>query len=324
MATHRRLRNIRIIRAAAAALLIGTAAARAGDLPATPSAMPDVTVFTPAPPAAQDLPDDSLFQFIVHHGTVHYPSSVAVRGGLMRWRGGRSETICPHTVGLDPGYDAYLSARLRALAAYVGAPVAADSDCKDSVRILFTTDPQKLMEEVTTWAGKSLGVKYPHQTEKLLEFSSTHAIQGWYLTAGGSSVLNRDPGLIGRVSLLPLWPLVIPTGLHGGGARSIASVIIVVDTTKVTGYTIGTISDYIAMLTLSVIQLPDHCDPLPSILDLMSSTCGSREKPTAITAGDLAFLKALYFHNTGLGATLSRDDIQSNMLQQFRANAAGS
>jgi hypothetical protein len=72
------------------------------------------------------------------------------------------------------------------------------------------------------------------------------------------------------------------------------------------------------MLTLSVVQSPDNCDPLPSILDLMSSTCGAREKPTAVTAGDLAFLKALYYLNTGLGSSLSRNQIHDNMLRQFR------
>jgi hypothetical protein len=40
--------------------------------------------------------------------------------------------------------------------------------------------------------------------------------------------------------------------------------------------------------------------------------------PTAVTAGDLAFLKALYYRNTGLGASPSRDDIQDNMRQQFK------
>jgi hypothetical protein len=67
-----------------------------------------------------------------------------------------------------------------------------------------------------------------------------------------------------------------------------------------------------------VVQSPDHCDPLPSILDLMSSSCGTREKPTDVTAGDLAFLKALYYHNTGLGPTLSMDDIEINMMRQLK------
>jgi len=284
------------------------------------SQLPDVTVLAPIPPSEQELAGNSLYQFILHHATTHYPASEAVRGSLARWRGGRGESICPVTVGLDKGYNDFLTARMRALAAYVGAPLQDDPSCKDNVRVLFTTNPEKLMGEVMNWAGRTLGVRYPHQTEKTLEISGTHAIQGWYVTAGaGASVLNSDIALISHLDLLPVWPLVTNTGLHGAGRfGGIASVVIVVDTTKIEGYTIGTIADYISMLVLSVVQTPDHCDPLPSILDLMSSTCGAREKPAAITAGDLAFLKALYYHNTGIGPTLSRDDIQINMLRQFQ------
>jgi len=53
-------------------------------------------------------------------------------------------------------------------------------------------------------------------------------------------------------------------------------------------------------------------------LDLMSSSCTGREMPTAITAGDLAFLKALYYKNTGLGPSLSRSAIEDSMVQQFK------
>jgi len=108
-------------------------------------------------------------------------------------------------------------------------------------------------------------------------------------------------------------------GASSGSGIGIGIVILVVDTSKVVGYTVGALADYLAMLTLSVAQSPDHCDPLPSILDLMSSSCTGREMPTAITAGDLAFLKALYYKNTGLGPSLSRSTIEDNMAQQFRA-----
>jgi hypothetical protein len=311
---------LRTSRASATAVAaVATSPTDSGAANANPQ-LPDVTVTAPIPPTEQELVGDSLYQFILHHATTHYPASNAVRGGLARWRGGRAETICPMTAGLDKGYNDFLTARLRALAAYAGAPLDADPNCKDNVRILFTTNPEKLMGEVMNWAGHTLGVRYPHQIEKTLAYSGTHAIQGWYITAnGGQSVLNRDAALIGHLELLPVWPLVTNTGLNGGGGRfaGIAGVIIVVDTTKVTGYSIGTIADYISMLVLTVVQTPDHCDPLPSILDLESSTCGVREKPLAMSAGDLAFLKALYFHNTGIGPTLSRDDIQINMQQQF-------
>ncbi len=135
--------------------------------------------------------------------------------------------------------------------------------------------------------------------------------------------MNVDADQLRRLDLLPLWPLVIQTGLHGAGCcyGGIVKVIIVVDTAKVVGYTIGSIADYISMIALSLVQSPDHCDPLPSILDLMAASCSEREKPSGITAGDVAFLKALYSRNTGLGPSLSRSDIQSNMMQQFKGQA---
>jgi hypothetical protein len=283
-----------------------------------PPEFPDVTVIAPRPPTDEELAGDSLYQFIVHHATVHYVNT-GVTGSLTRWRGGRPQTICPVTLGLDAGYNGFVSARLRAVAANVGAPVHSDLQCQDNVRIVFTADPEKVMSDVYKWASSSLAIKYPNQPQKLLLNSSSHPIQGWYLTArGGNKILNTDARLIGRLELLPIWPLVIQSGLNGGGCcdSGVVSVIIVVDTTKVAGYTIGSIADYIAMLTLSVVQLPDHCDALPSILDLMAPSCGAHEKPAGITAGDLAFLKALYFRN-GYGVTLSRDDIKMNMLHQF-------
>ncbi len=290
--------------------------------PAEPQAQfPDVAAISAAAPSDQQLTADGLYQFIVHHATTPYPSSEAVVGSLLRWRGGRPETICPLTLGLDAAYNAFVAARLRALAAYVGAPVQADPHCNDNVRFAFTTEPEKLMGEVLKRAAGKLGVKFPHQMQKQLAFSSTHAVQGYYLTAaGGGRILNADATLLGHVELLPVWPLVVQTGLRGAGCCNggIVSAIFVIDTTKVAGYTIGSIADYVSLLALSVVELPDHCDPLPSILDLMAPSCASRERPTGITAGDLAFLKALYFHNTGLGPSLSRDEIQLNMMRQFK------
>lgn len=290
---------------------------------------PDVTVTAPTPPTEQELAGDSLYQFIAHHATVHYVSTVTTRN-LARWRGGM-QSICPLTVGLEPGYNAFVTARLRALAAYVGAPVDANPQCKDNVQILFTSDPKQGMEEVMKWATapSTFGIRYSGGKRDLLAYRSDHAIQGWYITTrGGPIVLNTDVALVG-LDVSPVWPQISqkysgnnPLGSRlGGGSGSrigIGTVILIVDTTKIGGYAIGTIADYLAMLTLSVVQSPDHCDPLPSILDLMSSSCGRREMPTSITAGDLAFLKALYYRNTGLGHSLSRAAIQDNMLRQFK------
>jgi hypothetical protein len=289
---------------------------------------PDVTVTAPTPPTNQELAGNSVDEFVLHHATTHYVNT-STAGNLAFWRGGL-QSICPQTVGLTPGYSAFVTARLRALAAYVGAPVQSDPNCKSNVQILFTNDPQEKMDEVTKWAtGPAFRNRYAGGARNLIAFKSDHAIQGWYLTTGsGRRVLNTDVGLVG-LNVQPIWPQItqnyigsdtLGTRLGGGSGSGsgIGIVILVVDTTKVVGYTIGTLADYLAMLSLSVAQSPDHCDPLPSILDLMSSSCGTREMPTAITAGDLAFLKALYYKNTGLGPSLSRAAIEDNMVRQFK------
>ena len=291
--------------------------------------VPDVTVTTPSPATEQQLAGNSLYQFIVHHATVHYVSTATTRN-LARWRGGK-QSICPLTVGLDPGYNAFVTARLRAVAAYVGAPVQSNLQCEDNVQILFTSNPKGAMDDVMKWATatSTFGIRYSGGMKDLLAYKSAHAIQGWYITTrGGARVLNTDVALVG-LDVLPVWPQIAQKylGSNASGTRlggssgsgiGIGTVILIVDTTKVGGHSIGTIADYLAMLTLSVVQSPDHCDPLPSILDLMSSSCGTREMPTAITAGDLAFLKALYYRNTGLGPSLSRAAIQDDMMRQFK------
>ena len=246
---------------------------------------------------------------------------------LARWRGGK-QSICPVTVGRSPGDNAFVTARLRALAAYVGAPVQSTGCNDDNVQIIFTSNPREPMDEVLKWATATFGSRYSGGMRDLIAYKGDHAIQGFYITTrGGAVVLNTDAALVG-LDVLPVWPQIgekylgshhvgTRLGSSSGSGIGIGGVILVVDTTKTAGYSIGTLADYLAMLTLSVVQSPDYCDPLPSILDLMSSSCSSRAQPAAITAGDLAFLKALYYLDTGLGPSLSRAAIHDNMVRQF-------
>jgi hypothetical protein len=228
---------------------------------------PDVTVTAASPPTAQELAGDGLSQFVVHHATVHYVNT-GTEGNLARWRGGL-QSICPLTAGLSPGYDAFVTARLRALATYVGAPVESDPKCKTNVQIIFTTNPEASMDGVFKWATVYFRNRYSGGMRNLIKFRSDHAIQGWYMTtSGGSIVLNSDVGLV-HLNVLPVWPQITQNYISSnylgsrvsggsGSGSGIGIVILIVDT-----------------------------------------------------------LKALYYHNTGLGPSLSRDEIQSNMLRQF-------
>ena len=178
--------------------------------------------------------------------------------------------------------------------------------------MIFTTAPQQLINKVATKQPQLLGFHFESEVPRLKTVS--RPIQAWYVTASRS---GADIAVDDIWSGAPIGPR-LGSRLNTQVRSSIVFVLIVVDTNKVAGATIGTIADYVALVALTVVQSPNHCDPLPSILDLMSSSCGAREKPTAITAGDLAFLKALYYKNTGLGASLSRFQMQDNMMEQFK------
>ncbi len=162
---------------------------------ANPSEIPNVTVTAARPPTVEELAGDSLSQFVVHHATVRY-FNTGVTGSLARWRGGK-QSICPVTDGLSPTQNAYVTARVRALATYVGAPVDSESQCKDNVQILFTNHPQETMDAVIKWATVYFRNRYTGGMKNLIAFRGDHAIQGWYMTTrGGAIVLNTDVALV--------------------------------------------------------------------------------------------------------------------------------
>src|ERR1700689_5291940 len=112
------------------------------------------------------------------------------------------------------------------------------------------------MEAVIKWATVYFRNRYTGGMKDLIAYRSDHAIQGWYMaTSGGAIVLNTDVGLVG-LSVLPIWPLITQnyigvgktgTRLSGGSGSGIGIgiVILVVDTTKIVGYTVGALADYL-------------------------------------------------------------------------------
>ena len=134
-------------------------------------------------------------------------------GNLARWRGGL-RSICPQTVGLTPGFAAFVTARVHALATYVGAPVQSDPNCDSNVEILFANDPPQNIDKVTKWAtGPNFHNKYSGGMRDLIEFTSDHAIQGWYLMGGGA--LNTEVASL-DLDVWPLWPQITQNYLNGG------------------------------------------------------------------------------------------------------------
>jgi hypothetical protein len=245
-----------------------------------------------------------------------------ITGQLARWGNGRDPGICPLTQGLSPSFNEFVSARISAVAASVGAPVQAAGCRPHNVLIFFTTKPEELLAGLVKQDSRILGYHYRQDLERLTTIK--HPIQGWYITKtrgwrGDESIDEPEP-------LLPLSENILEGGKHPAGlpgsrlsastSSSIAHVVIVADMNKLIGYEWGAVADYLAVLTLTKAVSPEQCGTLPSILDMLLPNCGT-EKLAGITAGDLAFLRGLYKVDLEGVLPLERGAIEASMTQEL-------
>jgi hypothetical protein len=264
-------------------------------------------------PPVRDMPA-AIDRFVRSHG-----AATRRIDQIPRWEW--QTPICVVTAGLDPEFNAFITKRIVEVATSVGAPVAKpkpnkskpNKPCQSSVEILFSDDPQGLVGKIFKRQDELMGYHFAPNVPTLAHFDPP--IKAWYLTGtrGRSgfaidSIWTQEPsGSLGsRIS----------TGLRA----EFVNILVVAQIRDVIGYEIGPISDYLAMLVLTQPHSLSSCDPLPSILDLMSPNCGDADKPKTLTREDLAYLKALYSVDAVQSATLERSDIWNRMKRELAAH----
>jgi len=242
-------------------------------------------------------------------------------GKLARWEDG----VCPTTVGLKPVFAQFISQRLKAVAAEVGAPVNDRSGCKPNIEIVFTTNPQALMDNVRRKQADYLGYHdNSHQADDLAKV--THPIQAWYTTATrdlrGRPMIDSaalqgvgdQSNIQGDTSNLEFGASAVTGSRLGEGRRSsLYHVIIVAEPAKLADHEIGALADYIAMLSLTQLSSLDACQQLPSIVNMLAPGCGS--KPATLTDSDLGYLRGLYRMGADRTARTQQDEIAYQMQQ---------
>jgi hypothetical protein len=259
-------------------------------------------------------------------------------GKIARWK----TPICPETMGLRPQYAKFVSQRIRAVAAKVGAPVNDSADCKPNIRAVFTTTPQELMDNLRLNKPLYLGYFQTRvQSAEMAKF--IHPIQSWYTTStsdlrGNNSVDSNNPtglsipyqGITGvdsggitigpSDSTLNLDNATVRnvTGnrLNDGLSSTFFNVLIVAEPARLLEHETGTLADYIAMLALSQQGPPEDCSEFPTILNLLVPGCA--RIATSLTEGDFAYLTALYKMtpaNTFLG---QRGEMRYQMQQALK------
>jgi hypothetical protein len=239
---------------------------------------------------------------------VEYITSPSRAGKLTRWNKG----VCPETIGLQPKFAAYVSWRVRDIATQVGAPVDSGKSCKTNVRIIFIDQPQALLDGLRKKSPAYLGY-YDNEAQADSLAKVTQPIQSWYITQTQDvhGALHFDSHNSGGTVEIPILCTIgtcdtsqtirianaqvfaATDNRLGDGLSSVFyHVLIVADPGKLADMEIGTLADYIAMLSLSQIEKPEPCGALPSIVNMLAPDCP--QKPSAMTVGDAAFLIGLY------------------------------
>jgi hypothetical protein len=251
------------------------------------------------PAAAQPVSEQAISDYVESHAaTTHL-------GKIARWE----DSVCPGIVGLPAGFTKFIIARVKEVAIAAGAPVDADASCKPNVQIIFTTKPQPLLDGIR--ANEPVLLGYYDNSEQAEQMAKiTHPIQSWYETAtvdlrGKPLIDSRHSGRSATAQ----------TGSHlGDGLRSaFYHVTIVADPSKLGDHEIGALADYIAMLALSQASSYDTCQAVPTITNLMASSCGADMKPAALTDIDMTYLRGLYRMDAGSSFLGQRGSIAYEM-----------
>jgi hypothetical protein len=282
---------------------------------------------------ASKLPRETLNPLAIEFVRAHAAESPVIHQ-IGRWHA----DLCPRVSGLQPAASAFVSHRVTEVARSVGASASeGGKGCAGNVQIVFTSKPQQLLDHIARSYPELLG-----SSRSPGDATSRRAIQSWYVT--GTKVMSGWTPPAEMQPLMMVLQLGVdastpPGALASDGARvdpasgggytgfgsaasyfthgftsELLQVFIVVDTDKVAGDSLSSISDYIAMLALTRMHSLDDCSKLPSIIDLLSSGCGKREKPMALTETDTAYLKALYSANLEKTLNLEQGDIRDKMV----------
>ncbi len=233
---------------------------------------------------------------------------------IARWKDG----VCPIAVGIRQEIGVFLIRRIMEVAAQVGAPVNNKVPCPPNIEIIFTATPQALLDNIWIMHPTLLGpYENSAQAERLA--TSRSPVQALYGT-GTVDLRGQvvpDGGRKGGVTMTMAMPpagfggpatgapdmvvMNIPDGvatnvtgsrLGDGVSSAITNVVIVADTPNLIDRGVIVLADYMAMLALAQIKPPESCQELPTILNLMVPGCA--QSPTALTSGDIAFLRGLY------------------------------
>ena len=257
----------------------------------------------PADPAGQSITIGAqLPEKAARDQAVRFVRATGVAAGetpAARW----VSPICPEVLGLEDIGKRAAEAKIRRVAAAVGAAVAPEG-CRRNIVISFASDGAALAREVVEREPRRVANLTPRAKSAVLTGSApirwlytteTRGRHGGNETTSGNAAQGygpAGPGYGGGSSIGGDMPTLMhyeSSVLSTLTNRILTSAIVIFDTDEAMGRRLDTIAAYAALVALAEIRNTD-ARPAGSILSLFEESHGPRD----LTAQDVAFLRALY------------------------------
>jgi hypothetical protein len=231
--------------------------------------------------------------------------------GFARW----DRRVCIGIHNLEQTAAQYLVDRISKLALDVGL-VPGEPGCGPNVIIIFTTDGRQLATQLVESERKFLrptGEGGVHRGLAGLDrfVESDKAVRWWQV----SMPVSAQSGIAALELPNGLGPPVIgvagPSRIHSGIVDSLQRVIVVVDSSKLTGTTWQQLGDYLAVVSLTQVDLDANPASFDSILNLFTNP----KAYSGLTDWDRTYVQALYRFDQERAPRLQRGQLAGEMLR---------
>lgn len=232
--------------------------------------------------------------------------------GFARWQ----DSVCVGVHNLERNAAQYLVDAVSALAVDVGLSPG-EPGCRPDVVIIFSTDGKQTASYIVEnhrrllrpsgEGGQHLGFA------GLKEFvESDRPVRWWHLSlpvdarTGAPAIEQREQE--GN----PVVAVEGASRIHSGIRDAMQRVIIIVDSTKLTGTTWQQLGDYLAVASLAQVDLDTDPGAFDSILNLFSNP----KAYSGLTDWDRSYIRALYTFEQRRNAKLQQSEIISQMVRR--------
>ena len=238
-------------------------------------------------------------------------ASHSLEGQFTRWKA----PICPHVVGLTKANAYVVERRIREVAELAGVPLNRSDPCIPNIEIFVSPQPQVTLDAVKE-KDFMLVAATPYAATMTLHYPVQAFYYGYYRDYIGKLWLDMD------------WEFYLDepphvaakdTRLSTGIKAQMGMATIIVDANTITGLTLGSLGDYLALMALAQTPATGRCQPAPSIANLFLTDCEADLHTTSLSHADLAMLTALY-HTPEEPEKLQWQRIGSNMRRVLEAD----